>query len=70
MRTVFVTGGIKGIGSSISLHLCQLGYNVVFSYNKNQTLANKLIKKCEDYPGKIYISVELPWKKINTLNLL
>lgn len=39
MKTAFVTGGSKGIGSSIVKVLAQLGFNVVFTYNSSMQSA-------------------------------
>jgi len=44
-RTVFITGGSKGIGKSIALYFKELQYNVVISYNKSINDANDLQKK-------------------------
>jgi NAD(P)-dependent dehydrogenase (short-subunit alcohol dehydrogenase family) len=54
MTTIFVTGGSKGIGRAISLHLCSLGHNVAFSYNKSKNLAESLLEEAKSLEGKIF----------------
>ncbi len=44
-RTYFVTGGSRGIGREIVKKLSSLGFNVVFVYQSNEEMANKLIKE-------------------------
>jgi len=54
LSTIFVTGGSKGIGRAIALHLCSLGHNVAFSYNKNKDISELLINDAKDFAGKIF----------------
>lgn len=42
MKTIFITGGAKGIGSSIVQEFAGLGYNVFFTYNESKEKAEKL----------------------------
>jgi 3-oxoacyl-[acyl-carrier protein] reductase len=42
MKTVLVTGGSTGIGSSIVERFAKQNYNVVFTYNTNYEKASKL----------------------------
>lgn len=44
-RTIFITGGSKGIGKSIALYFKELQYNVVISYNKSINDASDLQTK-------------------------
>lgn len=52
-KVVFVTGGAKGIGSSIVKRFIKDGYKVAFTYNnseeKAQALANELGENCKAY---------------------
>ena len=41
-KTIFITGGSKGIGKSIALYFKKLQYNVVISYNTSIDDANEL----------------------------
>lgn len=52
-KTIIVTGGSKGIGSGIVTELANAGANVVFTYNKNQELAELLLSQLVAYEGKI-----------------
>jgi len=54
MAAIFVTGGSKGIGRAISLHLCSQGHNVAFSYNKNKSFAESLLDEAKNFAGKIF----------------
>ena len=41
-KTIFITGGSKGIGKAIATHFKRLDYNVVISYNKSKEKAIEL----------------------------
>ena len=41
-KTIFITGGSRGIGKAIALHFKNLDYNVIISYNKSIEFAKKL----------------------------
>ncbi|GKD30311.1 NADPH-dependent aldehyde reductase-like protein, chloroplastic [Tanacetum coccineum] len=42
-RVAIVTGGSRGIGKAISLHLASLGAKLVINYNSNSTQADHLV---------------------------
>lgn len=42
MKTVFITGGTRGVGKSLVEEFCKNGYNVLFCYEKSEDLARKL----------------------------
>ncbi|KAH9477437.1 NADPH-dependent aldehyde reductase-like protein, chloroplastic [Psilocybe cubensis] len=44
-KVAIVTGGSKGIGAAITLHLLSLGANVVFSYSSDESSASALEAK-------------------------
>lgn len=44
-RTAIVTGGSRGIGRAISLHLASLGADLVINYSSNSTAANLLLSQ-------------------------
>ncbi len=56
MNTVIVTGGAKGIGSSIVRSLAKNGYNVVINYKTSQDEADRLKKELinENYNVEIF----------------
>tara|TARA_Y100001970_G_C14254081_1_gene873879 strand:- start:2197 stop:2952 length:756 start_codon:yes stop_codon:yes gene_type:complete len=46
IKTVMITGGTRGIGLSIVKKILSTGaYNVVFTYNKNKKIAEKILSK-------------------------
>ncbi len=46
-KTAIVTGGSRGIGKSIALHLASLGANIIVNYNNNFAAANEVVKEIE-----------------------
>lgn len=46
-KTALVTGGSRGIGKEIALHLAGKGMNIVFSYISNDEAAQKTAKEIE-----------------------
>ncbi|MEG0371535.1 MAG: 3-oxoacyl-[acyl-carrier-protein] reductase [Clostridium sp.] len=46
-KVAIVTGGSRGIGRAIALKLASLGANVVINYEKNEKMANEVIKELE-----------------------
>lgn len=47
MKTVFVTGGNRGIGLAISQKYAKMGYNVAYTYNKN-AIDQKIISESNE----------------------
>ncbi len=54
MKTILVTGASRGIGRDIAIHLKNIGYNVVGTFNNSQAVARNLtdnygidMKKCD-----------------------
>lgn len=47
-KTALVTGGSRGIGKEIALHLAQKGMNIVFSYISNDEAAQKTVQEIEE----------------------
>jgi NAD(P)-dependent dehydrogenase (short-subunit alcohol dehydrogenase family) len=52
-KLVFVTGGNRGIGKGIVEKLVKDGYNVAFSYNKGEDIANSMVEKLSKYKSQI-----------------
>ncbi|WP_205195786.1 SDR family NAD(P)-dependent oxidoreductase [Chitinophaga sp. Cy-1792] len=51
MKTVLVTGGVKGIGRAISLRLAQAGYNLVINYHQDEAAAQDTLAAClQEHP--------------------
>ncbi len=46
-KTVFVTGGSRGIGAAIAMEFAKAGYNVAFNYLSNEEKANEVKKELE-----------------------
>ncbi|XP_071710604.1 NADPH-dependent aldehyde reductase-like protein, chloroplastic [Rutidosis leptorrhynchoides] len=44
-RVAIVTGGSRGIGKAIALHLASLGAKLVINYNFNSTLADRVVSE-------------------------
>lgn len=46
-KTALITGGSRGIGKEIGLHLADKGMNIVFSYVSNDEAAKKTVEEIE-----------------------
>lgn len=46
MKKVLVTGGSRGIGRACVEHFAEMGYQVAFIYNSNDTAAEDCVRKC------------------------
>ena len=44
-KTAVITGGSRGIGKEVALHLASLGADIAISYNSNADAANKVIEE-------------------------
>ncbi len=44
-RTVFITGGARGIGRQLALDFGSAGYNVIINYNKSEEQAMRLVNE-------------------------
>lgn len=44
-KTAIITGGSRGIGKEVALHLASLGADIAISYNSNADAANKVIEE-------------------------
>lgn len=47
-KSVFITGGSRGIGRAAALTFAKSGYNVAFTYNNNADLAQELCNQIEN----------------------
>lgn len=52
-KTVFVTGGSRGIGAGIVRLLAQYGAGVALCYHQQAKAAEELVKSLESAPGKV-----------------
>ncbi|WP_058485887.1 3-oxoacyl-[acyl-carrier-protein] reductase [Defluviitalea phaphyphila] len=46
-KTALITGGSRGIGKEIALHLAEKGMNIVFSYVSNEAAAKNTVEEIE-----------------------
>jgi len=53
-KKALVTGGTRGIGKAIVLHLAANGCNVVFTYHSSEEAAKSIEKESEKYGVKIF----------------
>ncbi|MBB6445481.1 acetoacetyl-CoA reductase [Bacillus benzoevorans] len=53
-KVAIVTGGSRGIGSSIALELAKEGVKVVINYNSNSSAADKMVAEIEEIGGEAY----------------
>lgn len=54
-KYALVTGGSRGIGKAICLHLSNQGYNVIINYTSNETAANQTKSEIEAEGGSAEI---------------
>lgn len=47
-KTLVISGGTRGIGKAISYKFASNGYNVAFTYNSNEEMANEMAKDLEE----------------------
>lgn len=62
-HTAIITGASGGIGSAIALKLAKMGYNIVIHYNKNLTIAEKILKEVKKYSNGILVQSDLSISK-------
>ncbi len=58
-RAVFITGGSRGIGAACVRKFAGEGWNVVFTYNQNQAMAEQLVNELTQDLKKALVS-EIP----------
>ena len=63
-KTVLVTGGSRGIGSSIVLKLAEHGANIVFTYLSSSKQADIVIRNTQKYDVKV-LAVQSDASKYN-----
>ena len=51
-KVAIVTGGSRGIGSSIALELAKNGVKIVINYNSNSEAADKMVAEINELGGK------------------
>lgn len=54
-KTVFITGGSRGIGEAICLKFASLGASVVINYVSSETRANEVADKIRELGGKALV---------------
>ena len=52
MKYALVTGGSRGIGKAISIHLASIGYAVVINYLSNSQAANETVQTIREQGGQ------------------
>jgi NAD(P)-dependent dehydrogenase (short-subunit alcohol dehydrogenase family) len=52
MKIALVTGGSRGLGKSMSLHIASKGNGVVLTYNRKNTEAEEVVKEIENAGGR------------------
>jgi NAD(P)-dependent dehydrogenase (short-subunit alcohol dehydrogenase family) len=67
MKIALVTGGSRGLGKSMVLHLAKKGYYVVFTYKSSKDEAENLIKEIK-FMGEESIALELDISMPHTLD--
>ncbi len=53
-KVAIVTGGSRGIGSSIALELAKNGVKIVINYNSNSAAADKMVAEINEVGGEAY----------------
>jgi len=48
MKYALVTGGSRGIGKAVCLHLAEMGFNILVNYNSNEDAAKEVKQLIED----------------------
>lgn len=54
MKLALVTGGSRGLGKSISLHLAKKGYDIILTYKNSKNEADKVISEIEQSGCKAF----------------
>jgi 3-oxoacyl-[acyl-carrier protein] reductase len=57
-KNIFVTGGSRGIGAAIVIHLARAGARVAFSYNSQEESAKKILSELPD-GNHFYVKMNL-----------
>ena len=73
MKTVLVTGGVRGIGASIALAFLKKGYRVVATYSKDEESAQKISALgVETYRADVSLESDVKelFKKIGDVDVL
>ncbi|MDD5051577.1 MAG: SDR family oxidoreductase [Sulfuricurvum sp.] len=65
MKLALVTGGSRGLGKSISLHLAKKGYDIVLTYKNSKTEADKVVSEIEQ-SGRKAFALQLDVADVNT----
>ncbi len=54
MKLALVTGGSRGLGKSISLHLAKKGYDIILTYKNSKNEADKVVSEIEQSGRKAF----------------
>lgn len=54
MKLALVTGGSRGLGKSISLHLAKKGYDIILTYKNSKNEADKVVSEIEESGCKAF----------------
>jgi NAD(P)-dependent dehydrogenase (short-subunit alcohol dehydrogenase family) len=65
-KTVFITGGSRGIGRSIAIEAANEGALVIFTYHENEVAANEVVDQITERGGKA-ISICMALEDTNSI---
>jgi 3-oxoacyl-[acyl-carrier protein] reductase len=68
MKTVFITGGTRGIGRACVYAFAKAGYRVVFCYQKSEEEAKRIVCELSDFSEIIPLCCDL--SEVNRVTLL
>lgn len=54
-RTAIITGGIKGLGKAIALHMAREGYHLVLTYHADEVAAQETYRECHEQAPQVLV---------------
>src|ERR1700738_4173020 len=69
-KTVIITGGTRGIGRAIALHLAQQQYNIVLNYHLDEDTAKEALAACRQITANVILVKADISKKADVKSLL
>ncbi len=67
MKIALITGGSRGLGKSMSLHLAQKGHDIILTYNTKQSEAQEVVTQIKKL-GRKAAALQLDVSKINSFD--